>query len=361
MYVNLFIASELNWKEQGLSVRQETSFPEEDTTRLTVKAARPVRIALKLRYPNWAQNGVTLMLNGKAQAVTEKPGAYITLDRLWKTGDTVQLQLPMSLRLEALPDDPAMVAVLYGPTVLAGDLGRDGLDEARRYGPSAPLMNRVKPIEIPGFIGTPKEVLAKIQPIPGAPLIFKTVGLARPHDVTLLPFYKVFEPRYTVYWKVVPATEWDKRRAELAAVEARRQTIERQTIDAVDINDAENERAHNLQGDGLFDGEFDGKRWRSARNGWLSYELKVVDGKPLTLVCTFRGSEGRLRAFDILVDGQQVATQTLDIHPGELFDYEYALPAALTQGKQRITVKFQARPNALLASIFDVRVAQLEK
>lgn len=361
LYVNLFIASELNWKEQGLSVRQETNFPEEDTTRLTMKVAKPVRLALKLRYPNWAQHGASLTLNGKAQPVVEKPGAYITLERIWKTGDVVQLQLPMSLRLEALPDDPSTVAVLYGPIVLAGDLGRDGLDEARRYGPSAPLMNRVKPIEIPGFIGAPKDVLAKIQPIPGAPLIFKTVGLARPHDVTLLPFYKVFEPRYTVYWRVSPASEWDKRRSELAAVEARRQTIERQTVDAVDISEAENERAHNLQGDGLFDGEFDGKRWRSARNGWLSYELKTDGDKPLTLVCTFRGSEGRLRAFDILVDDEKVVTQTLDIHPGELFDYEYPLPAAITKGKQRITVKFQARPNAQLASIFDVRVAQLEK
>ncbi len=361
LYVNLFIASELNWKEQGISLRQETSFPEDDTTRLTIKAARPVKLALKLRYPQWAQNGVTLLLNGKPQTISEKPGAYITLERVWKTGDTVQLTLPMSLHLEAMPDDPSMIAIMYGPIVLAGDLGRVGLDDARRYGPSAPLLGRVKPIEIPGFVGTVKEVLPKVQPIPGAPLIFKTVGLARPHDVTLLPFYRVFEPRYTVYWKVYPPSEWDKRRAELAAVEARRQTIERQTVDAVDINDPENERAHNPQGDGLFDGEFDGKRWRSARNGWLSYELKTEGDKPLTLVCTFRGSEGRLRAFDILVDGVQVATQTLDIHPGELFDYEYPLPPALTLGKLRLTVKFQARPNAQLASIFDVRLAQLDK
>ncbi|MBI1762746.1 MAG: glycoside hydrolase family 127 protein [Acidobacteria bacterium] len=361
LYVNLFIASELNWKEQGLSLRQETNFPEDDTTCLTVKAARPVKLALKLRYPNWAQTGATLTLNGKPQPLTDKPGAYITLERLWKTGDTVQLTLPMSLHLEAMPDDPSMLAVLYGPIVLAGDLGRLGLDDARRYGPSAPLLGRVKPIEVPGFVGTVKEVLAKIQPIPGAPLIFKTVGLARPTDVTLVPFYRVFEPRYTVYWKVFPAAEWDKQHAALATVEARRQTIERQTVDAVDFNDAENERAHNPQGEGLFDSEFDGKRGRSARNGWLSYELKTAGDKPLTLVCTFRGSEGRLRAFDILVDGEKVATQTLDIHPGELFDYEYPLPAALTQGKPRITVKFQARPNAQLANIFDVRVAQFDK
>jgi hypothetical protein len=359
LYVNLFIASELKWREKGLTLRQETKFPEEDKTQLTLKATRPVRLALKIRYPAWAESGITLTVNGKQQVVNEKPGAYVTVERLWKSGDVVQVSLPMSLRLEAMPDDPKMVALLYGPVVLAGDLGRDGLGDARRYGPSAPQMGRVKPIEIPGFIGEVKDLLAKVKPIPGAPLIFKTVGLARSHDVTLLPFYRVFEPRYTVYWKVYAPIEWERRRAELAAVEARRKTIERLTVDAVNINEEESERDHNLQGEGLLDGTFDGKRWRGAR-GWFSYELKVEPDKPLTLVCTYRGSEGRLRSFDILVDGEKVATQTLEIHPGELFDFEYPLPEQLTRGKQRVTVKFQAQPNSIAGSVFDVRVAQLD-
>jgi hypothetical protein len=259
-----------------------------------------------------------------------------------------------------MPDDPKMIALLYGPIVLAGDLGQESLLDAKRYGPSAPQMGRVKPIEIPGFLGEVKDVLAKVKPIPGAPLIFKTVGLARPHDVTLLPFYRVFEARYTVYWKVYAPSEWERRRAELAAVEARRKTIERLTVDAVNINEQESEREHNLQGEGLLDGTFDGKRWRGAR-GWLSYELKVTPDARLTLVCTYRGSEGRLRSFDILVDGEKVATQTLEIHPGELFDFEYPLPEQLTRGKQRVTVKFQAQPNSIVGSVFDVRVAQLDK
>ena len=360
LYVNLFIASELKWKEKGLTVRQETKFPEEDTTQLTLKATRPVRLALKIRYPAWAQSGITLMVNGQKQVVNDKPGAYVTVERLWKSGDVVQVGLPMSLRWEAMPDDPKMIALLYGPIVLAGDLGRESLQDARRYGPSAPQMDRVKPIEIPGFIGEVKDVLAKVKPIPGAPLIFKSVGLARPHDVTLLPFYRVFEPRYTVYWKVYAPNEWEKRRAELAAVEARRKTIERLTVDAVNINDQESEREHNLQGEGMLDGTFDGKRWRGARD-WFSYELKIEPDARLTLVCTYRGSEGRLRSFKILVDGEQVATQTLEIHPGELFDFEYPLPEQLTRGKQRVTVKFQAQPNSITGSVFDVRVAQLER
>jgi len=131
-------------------------------------------------------------------------------------------------------------------------------------------------------------------------------------------------------------------------------------VDAVNINDQQSERDHNLQGQGMIDGDFEGKRWRAARNGWFSFELKSAPDKPVTLVCTYRGSEGRPRSFDVLVDGEKIATQTLEIHPGELFDFEYPLPEQLTRGKDRITVKFQSRPNAMVGSVFDVRVAQLD-
>ncbi|HMB29057.1 MAG TPA: DUF6805 domain-containing protein, partial [Blastocatellia bacterium] len=361
LYVNLFIASELKWKEKGLTIRQETKFPEEDTTRLSMKADKAVKLALKIRYPSWAQSGIRLTVNGKKQNVNDKPGSYVTIDRDWKSGDTVEIGLPMSLRMEAMPDDPKMIALFYGPIALAGDLGQDGLQDAKRHGPSAPQLGRVKPIEIPAFIGDVKDVLAKVKPEQGAPLTFKTDGLGRPQDVRLLPFYKVFEPRYTVYWKVYTTAEWEKRKSDLAAAESRRKMIERLTVDAVNINDQQSERDHNLQGQGMIDGDFEGKRWRAARNGWFSFDLKSAPDKPVTLVCTYRGSEGRPRSFDVLVDGEKIATQTLEIHPGELFDFEYPLPEQLTRGKERITVKFQSSPNAMAGSVFDVRVAQLER
>ncbi|HZS03548.1 MAG TPA: beta-L-arabinofuranosidase domain-containing protein [Blastocatellia bacterium] len=359
LYVNLFIASELNWKEKGLTVRQETRFPEEDTTRLTVKTAKPLKLAFRIRYPSWAQSGMTLAVNGRKETVTAGPGSYVTVEREWKNGDTIEVKLPMSLRLEAMPDDPRMVALLYGPIVLGGDLGKEDLTDERRYGPSAPQMGRVKPIQVPVFIGEVRDVLAKVKPVAGSPLHFRTEGLARPQEVSLAPFYSLHVRRYNVYWKVWQPAEWEKLKGELAAAEARRKVIERHTVDAVNLNDRQSEQAHNLKGEGLVDGEFDGKRWRAAR-GWFSYELKVVPDKPVTLVCTYRGSEGRLRSFDVIVEGEKVATQTLEIHPGELFDFEYPLPEALTRGRQRITVKFQARPDSIAGSLFDVRVAQLD-
>jgi len=361
LYVNLFIASELNWKEKGLLVRQETRFPEEDATRLTFKSAKPVKLAVQIRYPSWAQSGMTLAVNGKKEPVTAKPGSYVMVERAWKNGDTVEVRWPMSLRLEAMPDDPKMVALLYGPIVLGGDLGKEGLDEARRYGPSAPQLGRVKPIEVPAFIGEVKDVLAKVQPVSGAPLNFRTNDLGQPQDVWLVPFYKLYDRRYNVYWKVYSPDEWAKRKTELAATEARRKQIENRTVDFVGVGESQSERDHNYQGERSFDGYFEGKRWREARNGWFSYELRVLPDKPMTLICTYRGSEGRRRSFDILVNGEKIATQQLELHPGEFFDIEYPLPERLTRGQQRITVKFQAHPEAVAGSVFDVRVAQLDQ
>ena len=360
LYVNLFIASELNWKDKGLIVRQETRFPEEDTARLTLKTNKPTRLALKIRYPSWAQSGMKLTINGKEDPVKAAPGSYVTVDREWKTGDTVQVRWQMDLRQEAMPDDHKMIAFLYGPVVLAGDLGKEGLDDAKeRYGPTAPRVGRVKPIEIPAFVGDLNKVLPSLKPVAGLPLTFQTSGLLRPRDVRLVPFYKVFEPRYTVYWKVYSSEEWEKRKVDLAAAEARRQQIERATLDAVQAGEETSELEHGFQSENSDTGFFEGRRSRAARNGWFSYTLKVSPDKPVTLVCTYRGSEGRRRTFDILIDAQKVTTQSLEIHPTELFDIEYPLPEDLTRGKDHITVKFQAHPEATAGSVLDVRTAQL--
>jgi len=354
LYVNLFIASELNWKAKGIVVRQETRFPEEDVTRLTMKAAKPVRLALKIRYPSWAQSGMTVSVNGKPEVIQATAGSYVTIARDWTTGDVVQVRLPMTVHTEALPDDPKTVALLYGPIVLAGDLGRDGLQEVKRYGPSAPQVDRIRTPEIPVFVADVRNVPAAVKAA-SQPLTFMTTGIGRPRDVSLLPFYKAADVRYTVYWKVLSPAEWETRKSETAAAESRRETIERRTVDAVTVNDPKSEQDHAFKGDGTTEGYVEGRRWRAARNGWFSYEIKGSD-KPLKLVCTYRGAAGRRPAFDIIVDGQKIASESLAYHPTETFDVEYVLPEALTRGKDRLTVKFQAQPNSSTGAVLDVRL-----
>jgi uncharacterized protein len=260
-----------------------------------------------------------------------------------------------------LPDDPHIQALMYGPVVLAGDLGTSGLEGVKRNGPSGPPLGRIPSIDVPSFLAPSQaDLLAHVKPTAGKPLTFHTEGVGQPHDVTLIPLYRTFEPRYTVYWTVYNASEWDKHKADIAAVAAHRKEIEGRTFDTVNVGDDASEQAHAFKSDAAGQGFVEGRRWRDARsNGFLSYEVNVQSDTPLTLVCTFRGSEGQRRVFDILVDGQKIASETLAYHPTELLDREYLVPEALTRGKSKVTVRFEAQANARTGGLVEIRAVQL--
>ena len=359
LYVNLFIPSELTWREKGIKVRQLTKYPEQNSTSLAISADTPVRLAIKVRYPSWASSGMTVLVNGQRQAIAGKPGSYVSIDRQWRSGDTVQMQLPMSLHMEALPDDPHIQALMYGPIVLAGDLGTEGLSGLKRYGPSAPPLGRVSSIEVPTFVAdSAADVLARVKPVSGKPLTFQTTGLGKPNDVTLIPLYQTFEPRYTVYWTIYNPAEYDAKKAEIAALAARRKSVADRTIDLLDVSSDASEQAHGYQGQGTEDGFVATRRWRDARNGFLSYQLKIDPATDITLVATYRGGEGQRRVFDVLVDGVKVASESLAYHPAELMDREYALRSELTKGKQKITVRLVPQPNARTAGLIELRTVR---
>lgn len=205
LYVNQFIASELDWPERGLRVVQETVFPREATTRLTFSAKHGSKMALQLRVPSWAGDA-TLKVNGiRQKKAIATPGNWLTLQRTWRDGDTVEFTVPMSLHTEALPGDPSQQAVMYGPLVLAGRLGNDGLvPGVLRAPPTPPRMSPdnpakaipVAPIRATGAVGS------WVRAVPGKSLEFKTVGQAK--EITLIPFQDILDERYVVYWHVNP-------------------------------------------------------------------------------------------------------------------------------------------------------------
>jgi hypothetical protein len=221
LYVNLFIASELTWKEKGLVVQQQTKFPESDTTRLTMKCDKPVTAGLKIRFPAWAQSGITVTVNGRRQSVAGTPQSYITIKRQWRNGDMVEIRLPMALHLESLPGDPKTVAILYGPIVLAGELGTENMPSP--YVRNQTDLNKVPSPPVPVFVSDAKEILRHVEPVAGQPLTFQTKGVGQPQDVTLIPFYRMHYQRYSVYWSLYPAQEWKQKEAEGAAGGARPQ------------------------------------------------------------------------------------------------------------------------------------------
>jgi DUF1680 family protein len=204
VYVNLFIASELNWAERGVRLVQDTRFPEEEGTTLRIQTGKPVRFALRIRVPYWASGG-TAALNGRTLDGFAAPGGYFVLDRTWRNGDTVAIKLPMSLHLHAMPDDPTLAAVMCGPLVLVGRLGTDGLTpDVLRAEPTKPRTvpeYKEKPIPAPEVRVQGAEPSAWVKRVSGRGLEFRTVGQAR--EVTLVPFHTLFDERYVVYWKLV--------------------------------------------------------------------------------------------------------------------------------------------------------------
>jgi DUF1680 family protein len=186
-----------------MTVRQTTSFPESDSTRLAIEVQRPVRATLHVRYPSWSANA-TVRVNGRAFAAAARPGSYIAIDRTWRSGDVVDVRVPMSLRAEALPGTPDRVAILYGPLVLAGRLGK-----AAMY-PGADIIQNERtvgsilevPVTVPTLAGNAQDVLARIRPVAGAPLTFETIGIGKPNDVTLVPYHRLHHERYNIYWSL---------------------------------------------------------------------------------------------------------------------------------------------------------------
>jgi DUF1680 family protein len=197
VYVNLFIPSELNWPDKGFGLRQDTRFPEQPRTALTVAVDKPVHLAVRLRIPSWLASGPTVKVNGRPLEATASPGSYLTLARTWKKGDRVELELPMRLHTESMPDDPKLQAILYGPLVLAGDLGAEGLTEQLITGPMGPRVQAL-PIEVPRFRAA-ADPASWIKP-GDQPLSFRTTG--QPKDVTLVPLNAIFDRRHSVYWQV---------------------------------------------------------------------------------------------------------------------------------------------------------------
>ena len=195
LYVNLYIDSQLSWPEKGLQIRQETRFPVEQGTTITISADSPTQLAINLRIPHWVQGG-SVKINGMALPTFASPSSYLTLNRVWKSGDKIELSLPMGLHIEIMPDDESIQAAMYGPLVLAGKFETVTTDMTYSgYGPKAG--NEVK---VPGIVADSGRPTAWIEPDSKRPLVFHAVGQSQ--ALTLVPLNQVIHERYAVYWKV---------------------------------------------------------------------------------------------------------------------------------------------------------------
>jgi DUF1680 family protein len=203
VFVNLFIPSELTWDEKGLRLVQQTRYPEEATTHLTIKENKSGEMPLFIRYPSWAISGATVAINGKNIKISQKPGSYVVLNRNWKAGDKIDITYPMSLHLVATNDNPNMAAVVCGPIVLAGAMRREGMKDPE---PFAKDQLDYKDVPVPDDIITTLNVDGKkindwLIPVNDKPLVFRTAGVAS-REITMIPYYQIDEQRHVIYWNL---------------------------------------------------------------------------------------------------------------------------------------------------------------
>ncbi len=345
LYINLYIASELNWREKGVTLRQATQYPEKPESTLLFTCIKPVELTLYIRHPYWSTQNYQIMINGKKSDISSSPGSYVGITRTWKTGDIVQISMPMNLRTESFKDNPDKLAILYGPIVLSGDINPK--------------------IGVPRIVTDNPVSLSELNPVDGKPLTFQVQsnqfripGKKEEPGITLIPFYQQYKNPYIVYWEKVTNEQYKKLGEEIMKKEKFQQEINNRTIDLVQPGVQGSELEHGLIAEKSGYGPMGEEHWRDASNeGWFSYELKVLADEPVELYCTYWGSDQGNREFDILVEGVKVATQKLENNqPGELFSLYYPVPFDLTRGKSKITVKFQSAPGKIAGGLFGIKI-----
>ena len=202
LYVSQFIGSTLDWKEKGLRLTQETAFPREEQTRLTFALERPLRTKLMVRIPYWATAGTQIRVNGRKHSADVRPGTYAAIDRKWRDGDTVVVDLPMQLHMAPLPNAPQVQAAMYGPLVLAGVMSDEAVPPQQIYGHTGPHAAKQDRLPLPTVHAAAEAPAAWLRRTSDPGLVFETVGAGAP--ITLRPLADIYNQRYSVYWQVAP-------------------------------------------------------------------------------------------------------------------------------------------------------------
>lgn len=361
LYVNLFIPSTLDWREQGVQIRQANRFPDEDKSTITIKGNKT--FTLKIRYPEWVEQGaLRIIVNGKQVAAAIGADRYVNVRRAWRDGDKVEIQLPMKTRLEQMPDKSAWYAVLHGPVVLAaqtnpfpGEQLNCLADDSRMghiaSGPVVPLQ------QAPVLVSDSAAFAGRFRPVPGRPLTFTAPGLvqsATAGPTTFVPFFRVHDARYVVYWPYSTPGDLAKRRAQAADDERERLALNARTIDQVAPGEQQPESDHFFKAEGADAGINKGKHWRHA-TGWFSYDLTDKKGEARVLRLTYSKLDAG-RRFDILLNDKLLAEVRLDASaPQELYTRDYPIPqGAAAAGK--LVVKFVARDGSVAGGLYGLRL-----
>jgi hypothetical protein len=367
LWVNLFVASELNWQERGILLRQDTQFPYTEESRISIVKGKG-RFVLQVRYPGWVRPGeFRVEVNGKPVSIVTGPSSYVAIDRQWKKGDVVTLHFPMHNELRYLPNVPQYVALMHGPILLGMKAGTEGItrliaDDSRfgQYAGGRKLPIDQAPILINNHI---EDIATQLQPVEGKPLHFRlTTKMVNPIEGELQPFFEIHDSRYMMYWLALTESSYKAYLERLARDEQERQALEARTVDKVQPGEQQPETDHKMETDQSFTGNTNNVFFRDARDGHsFSYLMQTGGRTDLSLRLKYWGvGEWKSHEFDILVDDVLVKSvnNTGKYRISEFKHETYDLPSSVLEGKQQVRIKFVAKPRRQIGEIYEVRLVR---
>jgi DUF1680 family protein len=352
LWINLYAPSIGVWQAAGAKIVIESSFPDgatSDDVNITLELEQPKELTLSLRRPAWAGEGFVIRVNDRALTAGSRPGAYIDMTRTWTSGDRVTMVLPKALTLARLNDNPKRAAVLWGPLVLAADLGPQPRQATDGDGDGPIAATLESPV-----IVTDRPVGDWVKPVPGEAGSFRTAGVGV--DLKLAPFHRTHRRIYTGYLDVLTPSENVERLKEIEAERERVRRLEAATIAVVSAADPSAERAHHQQGDETSVVRVGGRPGRRAAK-WFSYDLPVAGTAPRAVVVTYNRDNRRARSFRVLANGGLLAEESFPFDSeSRFFDREYALPETARRTPASITIRFETTGGNEIAPVFAVRL-----
>ena len=366
LYVNLFVASELNWKDRGIVVRQETAFPYQETSRLTVDGKG--QFTMKIRRPSWVADGAfAVKVNGKDVSAVAGEDGYVAVDRKWKKGDVVEVSFPMHTTIVPLQNEEQYVAFMHGPIVLGMKTGTEDLRgiiaDDSRFGQYAG--GEYLPVDkAPMLLYGEANLADCLKPVPGKPMHFTFEGIEvlNPIEGELQPFYTIHDARYMMYWLALSKDGYEEYLSELAAEEAAKLKLEARTVDQVQPAEQQPETDHKMLFERSTTGNTNNVFFREAQHGgWFSYELATKGKTDLALYLKYWGvDDWGTRKFQILIDDEILIE--LDNSRRWLSSVfkteEYKIPASMLEGKEYIRVRFQSSRGTQVGGIYELRLVE---
>ena len=365
LFVNLYAASQLDWKERGITLRQETAFPYSENSTITIAEGKGT-FNLMVRYPGWVHPGeFKVSVNGKPADIITGPSSYVSINRKWKKGDVVNINFPMHSSLRYLPNEPQYVALMHGPILLGMKTGTESMasliaDDSRfgQYagGPKQPIDKA--PILINNDIAS---IPSQLTPVSGKPLHF-TLSTRTENKIEgeLQPFFEIHDSRYMIYWLALTEGSYKQYIDNIAKQEQERQALEASTVDKVQPGEQQPETDHQMETDESYTGNTNNVFYRDARNGhYFSYLMQTDGLTNLKLRLKYWGvGEWKSHEFDIYIDNVLLRSinNTGKYRISEFKAETYDIPATLLRDKKQVRVKFVAKPNKQIGEIYEVRL-----